>query len=498
MPTRAVWRPRWYAWTLLGVAALALTYKLFPARLEGHWLILTPVLVLVAVLALRRLWEVPPAPILCGTIALTIFSGNWRLIGLGGLPLDRLLAVIVLLQFLLRAPGVAHAPRLQIRNVHLLLCLTVMYVLASAVAAGTLTKESGFLSLFDELGVMPYVMFLVAPAAFSGQRERDLLLATLVGLGLYLGLTAIFESLGPQILVFPRYILHVDTELPGERAGGPFASSVAEGFATFACAVAAVIAFTRWHSRRGRYLAGTAAVVCLAGCFVTLERGVWIAAVVAAVVTALLTSTGRRWLVPVALAGATAIGAALAISPALSHKTSARVSTQISVWDRENQTSAGLRMVDAKPLFGFGWDRYRSDSREYFRQAAGFPLVGYVVGETIGQPEVLLPLHDTYLSYAVELGLVGTLLWLASLFWGVGGTIFSRGPAALRPWKLGLLAVVLFFVVVSIFNPYQPAFSNLLLWVWAGVALGCAPLPVRGRQPATPPRAPGEVAWTAA
>jgi putative inorganic carbon (hco3(-)) transporter len=498
MAARAVWRPPWYAWAVLGIAALGFTYKLFPSKLHGHWLLVTPLLVLVGVLALRRLWEVPPAPIMCAAIALTIFSGNWRLIGLGGLPLDRLLAVVVLLQFLLRAPGVAHTPRLQIRNVHLLLGVTVLYALASAIAAGTLTKEVGFLSFFDQLGVMPYLMFLLAPAVFSGPRERNLLLATLVGLGLYLGLTAIFESLGPQALVFPRYILHVDTELPGERAGGPFASSVAEGFATFACAVAAVIAFTQWHGRRARWLAAAATAVCVGGCFVTLERAVWIGAIVGAVATALLTRTGRRWLVPGALACALAIGGALVVSPALSHKTSARVDTQISVWDRENQTAAGLRMVDTKPLFGFGWDRYRSDSREYFRQAAGYPLVGYVVGETIGLPEVLLPLHDTYLTYAVELGLVGMLLWLASLCWGVGGAIFGRGPAALRPWKLGLLAIALFFVVVSAFNPLQPPFSELLLWVWAGVALGRAPVPVRERQPAMPPGVAGDVAWSAA
>ncbi len=420
MLKRAVWRPRWWVWALLGLAALAAAHKLTPSRLEGHWLIITPLAIIVGVLIVRRLWELPPTITMCAAIVLTIFSGAWHQIGLGGLPLDRLLIVIVLLQFLLRAPGVEHTPPLQIRNVHLLMGLTILYVLASAVAAGTLTSETGSLTLLDQFGLMPFLMFLLAPAIFSGRRERNLLLATLVGLGAYLGLTAIFESLGPHALVFPQYILRVDTELPGERAGGPFQSSVAEGFATFGCAVAALIAFVQWNGQQKRYFAAFAAVVCVFGCFLTLERGVWIGAVVGAVVTALVTRAGRRWLIPGALVCAIVLGGALVVSSSLATKTSTRVEDQRSVWDRQNQTAAALRMIQAKPLFGFGWESYSSNSLEYFRESDSYPMEGYSLSSytELGR---LLPLHDTYLAYAVELGLVGTLLWLASVLWGIGG-----------------------------------------------------------------------------
>jgi len=493
MPMRAVRRPPWYGWTLLGLAALVSLHEVAPSRLEGHWVIITPLAMIIGVWALRRLWELPPAVTMCGAIVLTTFSGGWRLIGLGGLPLDRVLVVIVLLQLLLRAPGVAHVPRLQIRGVHLLMALTVMYVLGSAAAAGTLTSETGYLSLVDQVGIAPYLMFMVAPAVFAGERERNMLLVTLVGLGAYLGLTAIFESLGPHSLVFPRYIVQVDSELPGERAGGPFQSSLAEGFATYACAVAGVIAFARWHGQRRRYLAAAVAAVCAFGCFVTLERGVWIAALAATVIAALATRSGRRWLVPGALACAVAIGGALLVSSDLSHKTSVRASSQISVWDRENQTSAGLRMFAAKPLFGFGWASYTSDSLEYFREAADYPMVGYTLG-TDAQGEKPLPLHDTYLSYVVELGLIGASLWLATMLWGIGGAVFGRGPTDLRNWKLGLIAIATFFLVVGAFDPYQQAFPAFLLWVWAGVALGCTPLAVPQQRTVLAGDAGGEVA----
>jgi O-antigen ligase len=485
MSTRAVWRPPWYGWLLLGAAGLLAIHTSAPQHLQGGRAPLTCALVAAGVLALRRLWQAPPAATMCAAIALTIFSGGWRQMGLGGLPVDRLLLLIAGLQVLLLAPGGARLPSIEIRGVHLLMGLTAIYATASAVAAGTLHTETGLLSLIDLFGLAPYLMFLLAPAIFHGPRERRMLLNTLVGVGVYLGLTAIFESLGPHALVFPRYILHVDAATPGERAGGPFQSSLAEGFATYSCAVAAMIARSQWRAERRpalSALASATAAVCVFGTFLTLERGVWIAAVAATLVCALATRIGRRQVVPGLLACTIAIGAALAVSPSLSHKASVRASTQTSVWDRENQNAAGLRMVAARPLFGFGWERYRQDSLDYFRQSPDYPMYGYKPGNA--EPgEKTLPLHDTYLAYAVELGLVGALLWLLTLLWGVVESIGTSASAELRRWKLGLAAIAAFFLVVAVFNPYQEPFTVLLLWVWAGLARG-VPEPVSLRHAA--------------
>src|ERR1700722_1161761 len=441
MPVRAVWRPAWYVWAFLGIGALAFVHRTAPSLLHGSWLIVTPLVVLVGVLAARRLSELSPAVLMCGAVALTVFSGGWSQIGLGGLPVDRLAIIGVLLAVFLCVPGVARTPRLQLKNVHLLMAVTILYVVGSAVVAGTLTSEVGGLALLDQLGLLPYLMFLIAPAVFASRRERDLLLATLVGLGAYLGLTAVFESLGPHSLVFPSYIANVDEILPEGRAGGPFQSSVAEGFATFACAVAAVIAFAQWRGRK-RYFAVAAGGLCVLGCFLTLERGVWIAAVAGSIVATLATRTGRRWVIPGVSLCALLIGGSLLLSPALSSKVTGRIEYKPRGGDLQNQPSAAARMIETKPLLGFGWDRYTSDSIEYFRQGPEYPMVGYSTSE---KPE---PLHDSYLFYMVELGLVGALLWLGSLLWGVGGAIFARGPAELRPWKLGLLAIGVFFLVV--------------------------------------------------
>jgi O-antigen ligase len=483
MAVRAVWRPPAYAWLLLGLAALALTAKLHPEKLEGNWRLVTPVLIALGVLALRRLWELPPAYPMAAAVALSVFSGAWGRIGLGGFPLDRLLALVVLGQCFLAAPGAVRMPRIEVRGVHLLMGLTLLYALGSAAVAHSLATERGTLALIDQLGLMPYLLFLVAPSVFAGERDRDILLAVLVGLGAYLGITAVFEMLGPHSLVFPSYIVESDASKPGIlRAGGPFQSAIAMGCASFACAVAAMIGFTRWQGR-ARKLAFAAGVLSLLGCFLTLERGVWLGALIAIVLTGLITRAGRRWLAPGLALGLVALGLLLIVSPALSERASGRAADQRSVWDRRNQLGAGLRMVEAKPLFGFGFNRYREEAEEFFRQPATYPMVGYYANSLLGLEEEPEPLHNTYLSYAVELGLLGTALWLGSLLWAVLEGILRAGPPGQRPWKLGLVAVATCFLVVSFVNPHEPPFALLLLLVWAGVAYGRPPLahPARDR-----------------
>lgn len=480
---RPVWRPPTVLWVLLGLAALLFVHEMQPARLEGHWRLVTPLAVLVGVLVLRRLWELPPAVTMCAAIALTVFSGGWSQMGFGNLPLNRLLVLAALLQVFLRSPGAAALPPIRVRGVHLAMAATLLYAVTSAAAAAELGNEVEYLLLIDVFGLTPFLIFLVAPVVFAGERERDWLLATLVGLGAYLGLTAVFEALGPHSLVFPSYIRHLEFESAVEvaaeaKAAGPFQAPVAMGFACFASAVAAVIALRRWQRPWPRRLAGAVALLCLFGCLLTLERGVWIATAAGVLVAALATQSGRRWLLPGIALGAIAITGAFALSPQLQQRVSERATYQQSLWDRKNQTATGLRMVEAEPLFGFGFGRYDDESLEYFRQSPDYPMSGYYHGVTIGAFTDVLPIHNTYLAYGVELGLVGLALWLVSLLWAVGGAVLAHGPPALRPWKVGLLAIAAFFLVVSVVDPHTAPFPMVVLFAWAGLARGADPEPL--------------------
>ena len=107
------------------------------------------------------------------------------------------------------------APRASGRTRSLALSFASAYALLSALASQTLTNRDEFFRLFEAFGLLPFAVFAVAPAAFAESRHRDQLLAAAVLLGAYLGLTALFETFGPEALIYPRH-----TPRPEPR--GPF------------------------------------------------------------------------------------------------------------------------------------------------------------------------------------------------------------------------------------------------------------------------------------
>jgi O-antigen ligase len=195
---------------------------------------------------------------------------------------------------------------------------------------------------------------------------------------------------------------------------------------------------------------------------------VWIGTAAAGIVTMLSFRELRAYLLPAAAAMCAGVLISLAAIPGLSQRATDRQHDERPIWDRQNGNAAALRMLADRPLVGFGWDEYFTKNTDYFVQDKNIPLTGYHV-----------PLHDVYLSNAVELGLLGAALWLAALFAAIGGSIFRRGPPELRAWRIGLMAIAVQWAVESALAPVPYAFPNVLLWTWAGIACGLRPEQIR-------------------
>jgi O-antigen ligase len=81
-----------------------------------------------------------------------------------------------------------------------------------------------------------------------------------------------------------------------------------------------------------------------------------------------------------------------------------------------------------------------------------------------------VPVHNLLLRNAVELGLIGTALWLLALVLAVGGAILAPPETPeLRVWRIGMVALALDFLVIINFAPSSYAFPTALLWTWAGL-----------------------------
>ena len=400
-------------------------------------------------------WEAEPVWPISAGIALTIFSGNWQYLGFP-IGADRLLLVtgsVAIILRALRTPNLLRSHPIQV-----LLVLTAGYALASGVLAGTIVQLESFFAWLDRLGVVPFLMFVIAPVALRTPRERAILLATLVATGAYLGLTALFETIGLDALVYPKYILDPTIGLHEDRARGPFVEAVANGLGLYFCAVAAAVALVTWRRPLARLAAGIVIVLCALGIVFTVTRAVWLGAILGTGVALLMTPATRRLVVPAAIGGVVLVLAALAVVPGLSDLAGQRSGDQLPVWDRLNTNRAGLTMLAERPLFGHGWDAFVLKSEDYLRQAEDYPLTGEQI-----------KLHNVFLSNAVELGLVGFVLWATALLWALGGAILSRPPPELVPWRMALVAIAISWGVAAMFGPLAYALPTLLLWTLAGV-----------------------------
>lgn len=418
-----------------------------------------PALVLAVPVAAFLAWRLEAAWLLTAAFLLTPIAGNWEQLGIPGPAApDRLLLIAGIASVLLRTGDRDNPEPLRLSGVHLLMILGVAFVGFSAAFAGTITDVSIAAKLFDAYGVTPFLVFLVAPIAFREERQRQILLVGLVAFGAYLSLTTIFERLSLDPLVWPQYILDRTVGIHFGRGRGPFVEAVTNGFALFTCAVASMIAYTQWRGRPRSDIAGVVALLCVAGIVLTLQRSVWLAAIAAALVT-IMTLTGERRAALRALAATVVVtGLALLVIPGLYGDVASRFDDERSVHDRENLTRAAINMIEDRPLTGFGWGTFTTQSGPYFEQADTYNL-GNINGTAI---------HSTFLTYAVELGLIGAIIWVAIVALGILGGLPRRGPPDVDDWRVGLVAIAVAYAVITNFVPPQ-VFPNLTLWLWAGV-----------------------------
>jgi putative inorganic carbon (hco3(-)) transporter len=400
-------------------------------------------------LATRPAW-----PLSLG-LAAACFSGHWSDMG-APVAFDRVLL----------GTGVASAlvrewrrddGGIRTRPVHWLLALVAIYAVTSAAVAGTLTEKTPRFVLLDRFSLIAFALFVVAPFAFREARDRQILLGVLVALGAYLGLTALIETTGPRGLLLPRYIDDPTVGIHFDRARGPFAEAVGNGLVLYACALAGVIAALQWRTPVLRRLALAVAALCLLGTLLTVTRAVWLGVIVGTIVALFYARETRRYAIPAVVIGVTGVLLAFAAIPDLQHRADKRQHDQRPLWDRKNSDRAALRMIEARPLLGFGWGRFRAESNDYYRQSPDYPLTR------------VRDVHSVYLANAVELGLIGSTLWLLALLIAIGTGVTRRGPPDLRAWQVGLVAFAVCYAVAAATTPLSFTLPTLLLWTWAGV-----------------------------
>jgi O-antigen ligase len=140
-----------------------------------------------------------------------------------------------------------------------------------------------------------------------------------------------------------------------------------------------------------------------------------------------------------------------------------RLNSESTAESRVVQNVASLRMVQAKPLTGWGWHNYDLYDRQFHSR----------VGDSIALIKDQTS-HNTYLTMLAELGIPTFLLYISPFFWWIWLSLktWRRMPSTgFWGWPL-LVMLWLVFIQISINSFFNPIINNVygtsLLWITLG------------------------------
>jgi O-antigen ligase len=335
--------------------------------------------------------------------------------------------------------------------------------------------------------VIPFAMFVVGRYVLTGTAAVRAVLWMLVVLTAYSAATAVFLIYGPAALVWPRYLLSVDT-WPG-RAVGIFNQPVVNGLVLIIGFLAAVVVATTPGPRLARWFAGAVAVGAVVGIYLTHTRAVWLSFVVV-LVAGIVLAKGFRLAF-----GATLGTAVLFVILNWAEFTSADraaggVASAGELEDRLNTIATSFWAIEQKPLFGWGIARFAAINTYHHQQWS--PDTPWIRGYGIVS-------HFNELGIAAELGIIGVAIWLAVVVLLAVRVLTAlrrvREPGVLGRPTVFLAAsslVVLVITGVTVDLRYFD-FPNTLVMLIVGMAVGIAdrlrpaPSPPPGHDVLDPP-----------
>ncbi|MBL8890139.1 MAG: O-antigen ligase family protein [Planctomycetaceae bacterium] len=317
--------------------------------------------------------------------------------------------------------------------------------------------------------LVPFAFYFVMRCIGHDPRTWKILQWCMIGLGVYLAATGLCEARGWTGLVFPKYILDpTRSEFLG-RGRGPFLNPIANGVVQISALAYGLVLWKNANSRGRMYVFGFA-VLMLIGIWATLTRSNWLAA---APLVALYVWRNSSWTVRglcvlavpfVLIFGYVTFGDKI---------NSFKRDKDVSVEDMSE--SAELRpflaivakkMVADRPLMGFGFTQYSKHAKPYHFNA--------VEGDRPLQRVMKYVQHNTYLAYAVELGVIGLSVflliigpatWMSLRLW-----LHPELPDEIQNVGFVAFATILGFAINGMFHDVAIiVMTNMLLYTTIGL-----------------------------
>ena len=344
-------------------------------------------------------------------------------------------------------------------------------VLLLATTLGHLVALVGFspyeLSWFARMFAIPLAMFVLFRRVALAPREISALLLIVASIAVYAAVVSLLEKLAWYTLIVPPWLTDpaFNPAFGDPRVGGlsmqPEWNALVMSL-TF-CAILLRLDQKPSLSNFG-WLAGGG--LCLLAIYFTYTRGAWLGLLFGGVplfwqMSATRGVTIRRRVLFVSCA----LGFAALVLLAPSDILRARTSDVNTVYFRVNIWAAGLRMVVDHPLIGVGYGQFSSYVPSYFQVLGSIPLdSGLRSAGSIA--------HNTFLSVAAELGLVGLTLYLLVLGGGYRAAHAAAGIAWGQRGRSWVAGMTLVYLVNVQFITAHELLPNILYFGFMGAVAG--------------------------
>ncbi|MEL6109434.1 MAG: O-antigen ligase family protein [Planctomycetota bacterium] len=289
---------------------------------------------------------------------------------------------------------------------------------------------------------MPVGMYGLARVMTIRTDDIRWMFRCLIGLGIYLAVTAVLEIQGLHGLVFPRYIVNADDWEFFGRGRGPLMNPAGNGIVMAVSLTAVAVGFVT--AGRGKRATLAAMAVCLlVGIYATLTRSVWLGGVAAIGMVGFIYSPRSLrvycLLVAVLGGGLFSMGLKDQLVRMKRDKNLSAADAQKSVQLRPLLAIVAWEMFQDAPLAGHGFGHYVVKHHPYHDDRS------YELPLEVARPYVQ---HNVFLSVLVDTGLIGSMLF-ASWFISLAGIAWRLARDELAKPEVRNIGLVMLGTLLS-------------------------------------------------
>ncbi len=348
--------------------------------------------------------------------------------------------------------------------------LVTLWLLVSCLRGGEVPNSAPPMARWLFFVAMPAGMYFACRIVPLSAIDVRFFSRAILGLSLYLAVTAVFEIMGLHLLVFPRFIVNPEIWEFFGRGRGPLLNPSGNGFII---TIGLVLTAIEFFQASGRMKAGFAVLglVLMMGVYATLTRSVWMGAGAALAIVALVYVP--RWARVLGLAasvlfvGAMALGLKDELLRMKRDKHLTAADAEKSIQLRPLLAIIAWEMIKDRPIIGHGFGHYHEFAPPYHE------IRTYEVPLDQARPYMQ---HNVVLSLLVDSGLVGGMLMGACLLvWLSFGWQLARSDARERHKRtmgMMILSSIVAYLVNGMFQDISIIeMSNMLLMAIAGLTV---------------------------